>query len=248
MPGRISFLRALLFILLCTLVVSGGAYGIWFYYRYNKQERLQNPEYHLTTILQAPREVFRPGYLEELFDLSTDRPTNCYAFDVDAARRKLIGLSVVRGAMVKVLPPHTVYVECTLRVPIAYLGNFTNTLIDSEGVTFPADPFFTPKRLPEFYLDLKDETCFARAVAVTEKLAGQGTRVKLVDLSQMNTACCGRREVVVIVEWESVNHLLRLDSDDWEDGIKRYQLLKHTLKGNFTVDLRLPRMAFLSPS
>ncbi len=245
MQGRISFWRASLWILLSVFTISGTAFGIWRYYQYNKLERQRDPGYDLTNIVQAPREVLKPGLLEELFDLSTDQPTNCYLFDVEAARRKLLALPLVREGNVKVLPPHTVYVEYLLRTPVAYLGNFTNTLIDAEGVAFPAEPFFTPKRLPEFYLDLSDREGFARAMALVERFSGEPIRVKRVDLSEMNAASCGRREIVVTIECNGMDHLLRLDPDHWEEGVNKYCLLRDRLEGPAIVDLRLPRMALL---
>ncbi len=247
MPPRVPLLRALFFILLSAAVVTGSAIGVWRYYRQNKWERQHSPAYSLTTIVQAPREALNPGYLEELFDLSVDQPTNCYAFDTEAARRKLAALPVVHegSVSVKVLPPHTVYVKYLLRTPVAYLGNFSNTLLDAKGFSFPAEPFFTPKRLPEFYLDLKDEDGFTKAANIAERLGAQGVRVKRIDLSQMNAASCGTREIVVAVDYEGAEHLLRLDADGWEDGVRRYSLLKDILKGDVVVDLRIKRMAFL---
>ncbi len=245
---RISLLRALLFILISTVVITGGAVGLWRHYRQNKLERLKNPDYYLTTLVQAPREALNPSFFEELFDLSVDQPPSCYAFDLEAAKNKLAALPVMRHSSVKVLPPHTLYIEYILRTPIAYLGNITNTLLDQEGIMFPAEPFFTPKRLPEFYLDLKDAKSFSIALAVTDELNGEDLRVERVDLSCMNAPFYGKREIVVSVRSEGVMHLLRLDSDDWRDGLQRYQRLRNTLQGSAIVDLRTRSMAFIKPT
>lgn len=153
MVQRISLIRAVLYIAISALIVSGGAIGIWRYpYRHNQLERLQDPAYLLTTIVQAPREVLKSEFFEELFDLSVDHPTNCYAFDVGSAVRKLTALTAIRRyCESESVAPNTLYVEYILRTPVAYLGNYTNMLVDAEGVSFPAEPFFTPKRLPEFF-------------------------------------------------------------------------------------------------
>lgn len=248
MVQRISLIRAVLYIAISALIVSGGAIGIWRYYRHNQLERLQDPAYLLTTIVQAPREVLKSEFFEELFDLSVDHPTNCYAFDVGSAVRKLTALTAMREdtVKVKVLPPNTLYVEYILRTPVAYLGNYTNTLVDAEGVSFPAEPFFTPKRLPEFFLDLNDKDSFPLAMRVAEQIGGEGVRVRRVDFSRMNANSCGRREMVAIVESDQGSeHFLRLDVDDWEDGLKRYRVIKSTLDENAVVDLRIKYMAFV---
>ncbi len=247
MMFRIPLFRAVLLILLSIVVITGGTVALWRYYRQNKQERINNPDYYLTNIVQAPREVLKSGFFEELFDLSVDQPTSCYGFNVEAAQRKLDALIAMRTAHVKVLPPHTVYVEYSLRTPIAYLANRTNTLLDMTGVTFPAEPFFTPKRLPEFYLDLDDEHSFATALAVNDESLEAGFRVKRVDLAWSNAPHCGRREIVVLIECNGAEHCLRLDPDAWKDGFRRYKSMVDELKGGAVVDLRIQNMAFIEP-
>lgn len=81
---------------------------------------------------------------------------------------------------------------------------------------------------------------------VAEQIGGEGVRVRRVDLSRMNANCCGRREMVAIVESDQGSeHFLRLDVDDWEDGLSRYRVIKSTLDENAVVDLRIKYMAFV---
>ena len=82
-------------------------------------------------------------------------------------------------------------------------------------------------------------------MALVERFSGEPIRVKRVDLSEMNAASCGRREIVVTIECNGMDHLLRLDPDHWEEGVNKYCLLRDRLEGPAIVDLRLPRMALL---
>ena len=64
---------------------------------------------------------------------------------------------LIKKASIKKIPPGTLYIEYQMRVPLAYLGDYTNTALDEEGYLFPFSPFFTPKKLPIIYLGLQQD-------------------------------------------------------------------------------------------
>lgn len=148
--------RAILWIVLSTLLISGSSYvGFYFFRKWEREKRLDD-RYQVVAIVQTgpQREPLKTAYLAELMDLSVDQPSNLFAFDTKEARRKLLESPLIKEAKVKKLVPGTIFVDYTVRQPIARLGDYENVAFDWEGYLFPLTPFFTPKNLPEIYLGL----------------------------------------------------------------------------------------------
>lgn len=223
-----SVRRATFFLIgstLATLLVSLGSYSIW---KKGKKSRLNNPRHVISAIVQTgpEREALRTTYLAELLGLSSDRPLSLYAFDVKEGEKKLLGCPIVAEARIKRVDPGTLYIDYTVRKPVARLADYENIALDRSGYLFPLAPFFAPKNLPEIYLGLppfnSSEDDQGRkggtwhmplhnkhlrlAFEILRSLDGapwrEGMRVKKIDVSNAFAPSYGQREIVLFTEEE----------------------------------------------
>lgn len=251
--------RALLWIFLSTLFVSGvSALGFFYYQQFKKTH--QGPAYTIQAIIQTTpeKERLKTIYLAELLKLSVDHPTNLFRFDVKEAQRVLKLSPLIKEATIKKIHPGILFVDYTLRKPIAYLLDFTNTVIDHEGVAFPFKPFFTPKNLPEIYLGLDEESSLEWGAPIK----GIKSKLAIYLLELMQTYCCtdsstlvrmdvskvleesyGQKQIIVImedrqeVETESKKmitiitpHVLRLSVENYRQELAHYLTLRPLLR------------------
>ncbi len=220
--AKIAPFKALYWILTSIFFVTGSAaVGLFFFTRWQNRQKT-DPKYLITTIVQTgpKKNVLTSEYLSEVMDLSRDRPAHQFKFDVKRAERALLGSPLIKQAKVSLMKPNTVYVDYTVRKPLAWIFEYDNIAIDAEGYLFPVYPHFSPKQLPELYLGLEP---FGKSVPVGEKGPGQwnvplkGKYVKLgidllkrtrnlnvrrIDVSNAYAATLGSREIVVYVEDE----------------------------------------------
>lgn len=157
--------------------------------------------------------------------LSKDRPLLVTRFDPKKAEAALLSSPLLQGAKVRVIKPSTVYVDYTVRQPIAWLYDYENVALDKEGYLIPMYPFFPPKNLPEIYLGLapfgeRPAIPHLPIAAWNEPLRGPYVelafdillrlqplvrdlfRIKRVDVSKAYEPSLGQREVIVIVDNE----------------------------------------------
>lgn len=276
------------------LLLSGTVIGMS-YYRYVRHSHAKNDAYRIIAILQTSpnEELLKTAYLSELLELSTDKPTNLYRFNTAEAKKKLLSAPMIKEVTVKKIRPGTVHVDYQLRQPVAVLSDYSNTLVDSDGVMFPHKPFFTPKKIPEVYLGIAQEEASAAmsrnelfkkrfdfAIAILNVLKSDycldNTYIKRVDVSKVNAASYGLRQIVVVLEDRVEKEIdgrsllfihpriLRLDVHDYKQGLANYKVLhQHLLKQDqqiipanssercicqpaMTIDLRLPQLAFFN--
>lgn len=222
MSHKIPFKRACL-ILALSVVVTLGSVGMgWAYYRYIKDRHANNDAYRIVAIVQScsSSEMLKTVYLAELLDLSIDRPTNLYRFNTKEGQSRLLASPLIKDASVKRVRPGTVFVDYVLRQPIAYLVDYTNTVIDDEGYLFPFKPFFTPKNLPEVYLGLSQnnnegaveniwggtlndkrlELALSLHKYITLNYSSDKTHVKRIDVSKAYAPSYGQRQITVVIE------------------------------------------------
>ena len=117
------------------------------------------------------------------------------------------------------------YVDYTVRQPIAWIEDYVNIAIDKEGYLFPFTPFFSPKHLPQRftsglppfgipeadperpsaqwntpmrgkYIDL----AFKILAIVMDPKAAHAFSVKRIDVSNAFAESYGTREIVVMTE------------------------------------------------
>lgn len=218
---KVPLKEALFWILLPTLLISGTATMGLLYFQHIKEMHMHDDAYRIVAMMQtAPEnEGLKTVYLAELLDLSIDRPSNLYRFNTKEARRKLLSSSLIKDARIKKIRPGTLYVDYTMRKPVAFLTDYANTVIDRERYMFPYKPFFAPKRLPEIYLGLplqeeraKDgpwgvsleglqvELAFSLLDYLETKLCRSTCYLKRIDVSKAYALSCGQRQIVLILE------------------------------------------------
>lgn len=259
--NKLSLRQGLSWILLSVFLVAGSATLCFLYYQYVKGRYSHNKAYQIVAIVQttADKEPLKTAYLAELLELSIDRPTNLYRFNAKEARRRLLASPVIKQATVKKIRPGTVYVDYTLRRPIALLLDYANAAVDEEGVIFPFRPFFTPKYLPEIFLGLPKEISIEWGNKIQNKGMEQAllllkeltkdtspTQIQRIDVSRSEAPSRGQRQIVIVeeerVELETGGHpvlylcpyILRLNPDNYMQELERYRKMKPYLIKNVT--------------
>lgn len=252
--NKIPVNRAILWILLSTLFISGSAFMGWLYYLHRREHKFHDDQYRIVALVQnSPQaDVLKTVYLAELLDLSLDRPVNLYQFNIRDATQTLLNHPIIKDVSIKKILPGTLYINYSMRTPLAFIGDFANTAIDEEGYLFPFRPFFTPKRLPTIYLGVnRDEckwgSCLKSFIPVQtafdllrqfECLEKERLYLKQLDVTHIEADSYGKRQIVMIVEKkeekgdESFSHplmILRLSSDHTELDLANFRSFQATL-------------------
>lgn len=252
----------------------------WLYYLHIKEKRFQDDQYKIVALVQSnpQTDALNSAYLAEVLDLSLDSPVNLYQFDVKEGIKTLLSNPLIKEASIKKILPGTLFVQYQMRTPIAYLGEYANTVLDDEGFLFPFRPFFTSKRLPTLYLGAKEEACHwggtlkkERSLKIAFSILDRFTqlnqsqfRIKQLDVSKAEEECYGQREAIVVLEenrddWQGTSApqslvYLRLNPEDYAQGLMNFNTLLETLlkskkeQETILIDLRLPHLAFIKGS
>lgn len=258
--------KALLWIFLWTMAISGSAWMGWLYYLHLNHAKMSNDEYRIIAIIQSTpqSEGLKTVYLAELLNLSLDRPVNLYQFNTSEAERLLLASPLIKAVTLKKIHPGTLYIDYQIRTPVAFLADYTNTAIDEEGYLFPVSPFYTPKKLPTIYLGLEDleknwgmtlidDPRMQLALDVI-KATHDGLLVKKIDVSQSFADSDGQRQIILGIEEASQFFLLRLHSEEYKQNIANYLVLRENLFQNNAdvgsgktsiIDFRVPHLAFI---
>lgn len=157
---RFSLSRAIAFIGLWTLLISGTATASWLGWRYFASRQLGDATSHCITAIGQRCRVGEPIptlFFAETLGLAVDVPVNLYNFDLERATASLLSYPAIKEAVLHRMPPNTLWVEYSVRTPVALLADFTNIAVDSEGVPFPLAPILTPKVLPHIFLGINQE-------------------------------------------------------------------------------------------
>jgi hypothetical protein len=189
---------------------------------------MTSEEYRIVSIVQTgvEKEVLKTAYLAELLGLSVDAPSQLYALDLKKASQKILASPLISEVKMKRFPPGTLYIDYTVRKPLALLVDYSNTAIDKQGFLFPVAPFFSPKQLPEIYLGIPPfgaeedamgrkggkwheplkNRYFSLALEVLQFLEEsylmEGMRIERIDVSNAFAPSLGQREIVLKVEDE----------------------------------------------
>ncbi len=251
--------RGILWIVLSVFLVSGSATAILLAFRYFKGMYTSDDRYHIAAIVQATSgtETLQNLYFAELLDLSIDHPINLYSFSTKEAFRKLSASPLVKEASIKKIPPGTLYITYEMRKPIAFLANYINTVVDTDGYVFPFKPFFTPKNLPELFLSQEEvgdlhwgdrlqgrelRLAFSFLADLEADCECNATLIQRIDVSKAFASSCGQRQIVLGVE-ERVERaeakqmlfwtrscILRLNPEEYRQGLANYATLRHYLE------------------
>lgn len=251
---RLSLRQAIAWVLLSVLFVSVPAALGLSLYQYIRYQRYIDPTYNIQYVAadalggqQLPQK-----YLEQLLGLAVDVPTNLYLYSSKEATEALLRDPLIKEAQVHKLTPNTLIVEYRVREPIALLGDYQNTAVDSEGMQFPNKPFFQ-KNLPTIYLRARGgehsspakvwgESCqghkFDLASAVLSQLNQlfpEAAKTSTVDVAQATALSCGQRQIVVSFSETVVSHApipcyLRLSCKHYASELANYQKLRMRLQ------------------
>ena len=265
--------KAFRLILLSIFIMQGVILGSFMIYRNVKRSWTDDNAFRIVALVQTgpEKEALPTGFLAELLDLSVDRPINLYRFDCKEGRDKLLRCPVIKEATVRRIKPGTVYVDYSLRKPVAYLGDLSNTALDADGVAFPFSPYYTPKFLPEIFLGGSEDVleksypckwgdCIQSErlqlawnvlQQVRARLADDSIRIHRIDVSRSGSASYGFREIIVVLENRDRKQvILRLNSHDYPSALTDYRLMmdhsEQDLQANpLIIDLRIPNLAFV---
>ncbi len=257
---KIPLVQALAWIVLSTFLVSGGLFSLVRHYYRQEIFYHASPSFDLQVIVQTSveKEALKSLYLCELMELSLDRPVNIFSCDPKTFQEKLLKSPLIKSASVKLIKPHTIFVDYTARKPIAWLFDFQNTFVDEEGYLFPVSPFFSPKKIPEIYLGLPSFPGWSAKISgehfnlalkilqtVSHPPFDNLFFVKRIDVSLASAPSYGKREIVLEVEESSLvkegegevlvasPRLLRLSTKNYLQEIANYLELREGLaKGN----------------
>lgn len=201
-----------------TVVLFCVSFAFW---HRERERRLTDEKYRVTAIVQTSleREALKTSFLAQWLDLSMDRYVSLYAIHVKEAEKKLLSCPLISQAKVKRIFPSTLYIDYSIRKPIAYLADYKNVGIDCLGCIFPMAPFYSPKRLPEIYLGLpavENRVSFWQGPIQDHRLSlafeilhifdgiswQEGMHLKRIDVSNAFASSAGRREIVLMIEDE----------------------------------------------
>lgn len=270
MKKDLPFVQVLTVIVVSLFCVTGG---VTYFVKKAKQKRQVNRSHFIESIVQTSpqKEALKTTYLAELMGLAIDRPQSAQTFNVIKAKEALLKSHVIKEAHVHLLFPHTLYVDYTVRQPVALLDNYENIAFDEEGALFPFHPFFPPKKLPLVYFResfpiSKKELDLALLLL---KLLHDTLPVVRMDLSRIGATSYGRREIVLLTEDEVIRGehqytfptLLRLTTKNYATELGHYLKLREQLLEEESrslipelpscrfpvriVDLRVPNLAFI---
>ncbi len=244
---QLPLTHSLAWIIASLLLIPGGVY------KYFKPT--SEVDYLCRIVQTGPqREALKTPYLAELIQLSANKPTRARYFDPSTATRKLRSSPVIKTASVKLIQPDTVYIDYTVRQPLAALYDFDNIALDDQGVPFPIIPFFTPKKLPEVILGLKTFAWNSPikgekvdlALTVLKMMLDKSLNVQRLDVTAAFHPSLGKREIVVVLEENGFSKFLRLTPKNFAQEIGNYLELRPTLIPEpQVIDLRIPQLAFL---
>lgn len=252
---RLTYTQAALFILASVFCISIPAWSAWLIYCKFFDVRATNPFYNITAIVQTGpgHQTLSASYLAELLDLSQDKPKNIYQINLKEEQEKLKASPIIKSAILKRIPPSTLYIDYTLREPIAYLADVSNTVIDEEGVVFPLKPFFSPKKLPSIYLGIDQELVWgnkleSERLAVAMKILEQFSHLEIlsIDVANLFAESLGKQQVVVSLSKDGQTFILRLPCTEIDRKIKEFEKIITITKAGAIIDFRLPNLAFIT--
>lgn len=255
--------KALLWIFGITLLISGSATGALFYNRHLQDQRMQDPKYAICSIVQTCKSGPRlpNGYLTEVLELAADRPANLFRWNTQEGERLLASSPLLRRSSIQKIAPNMLAIHYSSRIPLARLGELSDTLIDDEGVFLPDAPFLAAKELPTIYLgtsevawgeqDSRAEMALSLALLRLIHNSFPDKVLTSLDVSQAYALSVGKRQVVAVFSGEGGPHILRLTADGYRQQLANYKTLLETrqvsAKQGIVIDLRLDHLAYLNP-
>ncbi|NDE82816.1 MAG: hypothetical protein EB051_04310, partial [Chlamydiia bacterium] len=128
--GEVGFsvVEALSWIVSSTLIISGSGHALFTFFLHQSDRMEKKAVPMITSLIQTgpQKEPLRSEYLAELMSLSKDLPKPALKFDLQKARRDLLASPLIKAADLKVIEPSTLYVDYTVRQPVAWIYDYEN--------------------------------------------------------------------------------------------------------------------------
>lgn len=244
---RTQLFRGLILVFSALLCIGAFYYTLSYF---EKREPVRTP---IKVIAQTGpiKEGLKTDFLAEILGLSVDKPICLSLEEVEEVLEKN---PLIKKVSASYLNPETLYIDYTLRKPVFALIDFENTALDLEGRLFPLNPYFTPKKLPELYLGLKEIIPFEKSLEGEELALARHLyhllkgEINRIDLSHISESSLGKREIIVTLKLPNeAKHILRLSTKRYREELCDYRSLKRVVsEGNFVIDLRVPELAYLT--
>jgi len=241
---RLPLSYAIGWIIVSTLLCTGGSFAYLKQYLKKKYQKAFSYDNQIHSIIQTgpQKEALKTEYLAEILQISRDVPTSIIFFNEEVAKERLLSSPLIAQADVKILKPTALYIDYTIRQPVAWVEDYENVVMDKAGYPFPFYPFLSPKNLPCIYFGLSGfgkRSMDPDKPVVRWKEAMTGTYVKLafsllqlihevglsnvvrIDLSHAFASSCGKREIVLTVD----NIIVR-----WQNGLEQQIIFPHLLR------------------
>ncbi len=226
-------------------------------------DRLRNPQLFVDRLIQTgpDKGALPTTYLCEMMQLSKDRACHLDLIDTKLLEKKLYQSPVIEKVEIKKIYPSSLYVDYSVRRPLALVLDFENVATDDGGHLFPLSPYFTPKRLTQIYFGdlstssfcLENHPKFGLVKNVLHLIqytkSFQHHFVERIDISHSFHPSKGRREIVLILRKGSQRHLLRLPTKGYSKQLGNYinlsQKMMKESESTWVIDLRLPSVAYI---
>lgn len=241
---RLPLSYAIAWIVISTLLCAGGSFAYLKQHLKQKYQTAFSQENQIHSIIQTgpQKEALKTEYLAEILQISRDIPTSVIFFNEELARNRLLSSPLIAQADVKVLKPSALYIDYTIRQPVAWIEDYENVVMDKAGYPFPFYPFLSPKNLPYIYFGLPSfgqrsmdsdkpivrwkEPMTGNYVNLAFSLLQWMNEIKLsnvvrIDLSHAFASSCGKREIVLIVDNSTVQ---------WQNGLEQQIIFPHLLR------------------
>ncbi|MDR2539996.1 MAG: hypothetical protein LBC45_05355 [Chlamydiales bacterium] len=241
---RLPLSYAIGWIIVSTLLCTGGSFAYLKHYLKKKYQKAFSYDHQIHSIIQTgpQKEALKTEYLAEILQISRDIPTSVVFFNEEVAKQRLLSSPLIVQADVKVLKPAALYIDYTIRQPIAWVEDYENVVMDKAGYPFPFYPFLSPKNLPYIYFGLPsfgERSTDPDKPVVRWKEAMTGTYINLafsllqliqevglsnvvrIDLSRAFASSYGKREIVLTVDYVVVQ---------WQNGLEQQTIFPHLLR------------------
>ena len=112
-----SLKKALIFIFVVTFIMSGGSAFFVFFYKYQREERSHSHKYQVKHLIHKTSQTKRLtlSHLEEILDLSVDKPLSIYSLNLNELEERLNKYPVIQNASIHTIYPDSLYIEYLLK-------------------------------------------------------------------------------------------------------------------------------------
>ncbi len=256
MKEKLSLPVAIGMIILSIFLITGSTYSFLKIYH---QKKSSHPKYLSKLIQTGPqRDRLSSFLIQELLGLSKDNPTLSKNFDVKKAKEAMLKLPVINSAHVEIIGEETLYIDYTMKEPVAKVLDYPGLAVDAKGCFFPLSPFYSPKEIPEIYFGagliqgeffkpLETEP-FQLAYDILKSLEKQselsGFFIKRIDVSKAFEQTYAEEEIVVELKdqkfgWQEDDeghyiYRLRLSRENYQKELGNYLNLHEELTSAFS--------------